>query len=90
MRSYQSAEVLEIILDKKKEHLQVSYAPRTERTLYDICDLHGRILKTGDVQKARTRIDLQELYDDQYILLILDGDKILSKRFRLDRCQRTA
>lgn len=74
-----------INLEEGNASLEVCYKPKTERTLYDICDFNGRILKTGGIQQDKTVIDLNELFDDQYILLILDGDKICSKTFRLDR-----
>jgi hypothetical protein len=64
--------------------IEITYTPKTERTLFDICDLNGRILKTGGITKANTSVDVSDLYDDQYILLILDGDQLCSKKFRLE------
>ncbi len=63
----------------------VNYNPKTERTLYDICDLNGRVIKTGEIKRDETKIEVSDLYDDQYILLVLDGDRVCSKKFRIDR-----
>ncbi len=64
--------------------IEISYTPKTERTLFDICDLNGRILKTGGITKEHTAVDVSDLFDDQYILLILDGDQLCSKKFKLE------
>ncbi len=74
-----------IKLDPKANTLTFSYAPKTKRALFDICDLNGRILKTGEVANVDTQVKVSELLEDQYILLVLDGDEAASKRFEIKR-----
>ncbi len=64
--------------------LTVMYKPLTDRALFDLCDLNGRILVTGEIKQERTKVDVTDLYPDQYILLILDGDKVCSAKFSID------
>ena len=72
-------------LNESKSTLTVSYSPKTDRALFDICDLNGRILKTGELSKKGTTVKVGELYDDHYILMVLDGDKAISERFEIKR-----
>jgi len=74
-----------IKLDPRAKTLTFSYAPKTNRALFDICDLNGRILKTGEIAQADTKVLVSELHEDQYILLVLDGDEAASKRFEIKR-----
>jgi hypothetical protein len=74
-----------IKLDPTANTLTFTYKPRTDRALFDICDLNGRILKTGEVDKKDTKVKVAELHEDQYILLVLDGDEAASKRFEIKR-----
>jgi len=74
-----------IKLDPRANTLTFSYAPKTTRALFDICDLNGRILKTGEIAEVDTKVLVSELHEDQYILLVLDGDEAASKRFEIKR-----
>ncbi|TVR38335.1 MAG: T9SS C-terminal target domain-containing protein [Cryomorphaceae bacterium] len=74
---------LEVSLETSQT-LTVLYQPQTERALFDLCDLNGRILVTGEIKQNRTRVDVTDLYPDQYILLILDGDKVCSTKFSIE------
>ena len=74
-----------IKLDPRASTLTFSYAPKTDRALFDICDLNGRILKTGEIADDATKVKVAELHEDQYILLVLDGDEAASKRFEIKR-----
>ena len=74
-----------IKLDPRASTLTFSYVPKTNRALFDICDLNGRILKTGEIGKDDTKVKVAELLEDQYILLVLDGDEAASKRFEIKR-----
>jgi len=66
------------------ETLTISYGPNTDRALYDICDLNGRILVMGEITDNTTLVEISDLYPDQYILLVLDGDKVCSTKFSLE------
>lgn len=72
-----------VVAFSDKNNIEISYTPKTDRTLFDICDLNGRILKTGGISDAYTRVDVSDLYEDQYILLVLDGDQLCSKKFTI-------
>lgn len=61
--------------------LSITYTPNTNCALFDVCDLNGRILVTGEIVNPQTTVDISELYPDQYILLVLDGDKVCSAKF---------
>ena len=74
-----------IDLDPRASTLTFSYSPKTNRALFDICDLNGRILKTGEIAKENTEVKVAELHEDQYILLVLDGDEASSRRFEIKR-----
>jgi hypothetical protein len=65
--------------------MNIGYTPKTDRTVFDICDINGRVVKTGQIREDRTTIELTDLKDDNYILLILDGDRVASCKFSLAR-----
>lgn len=69
---------------ENRDILSVHYTPSTERALFDVCDLNGRILLTGEIKEEITQVEITDLYPDQYILLVLDGDKVCSTKFALD------
>lgn len=66
-------------------YIYLSYEPETERAICDICDMHGRILQTVRISSSMTEIDIRKLTNSKYILLILDGDKIINKTFTVER-----
>lgn len=74
---------LEVNFDNS-EFLTVNYLPKTDRALFDVCDLNGRILLTGEIESECTKVEVTDLYPDQYILLVLDGDKVCSTKFTVD------
>ena len=76
---------LDLKVNKEGNDLWISYSPRTTRTIFDICDLNGRVIKTGQIKDIETTVNVTELFEDQYILLILDGDRVCSKKFQIDR-----
>ncbi|NND78158.1 MAG: hypothetical protein HKN39_08245 [Flavobacteriales bacterium] len=76
---------LDLKVNKEGDGLWINYAPKTSRTIYDICDLNGRVIQTGKITDVETSVNVAELYEDQYILLILDGDRVCSKKFKIDR-----
>lgn len=69
---------------KSPQKLSVIYQPNTEQALFDVCDLNGRILLTGEITTSVTAVEITDLYPDQYILLVLDGDKVCSTKFSLE------
>lgn len=68
-----------------KSYLYLNYAPQTERTVYDICSMNGRILKTDKISESITEIDITGLENDKYVLLILDGDRVINQDFTITR-----
>lgn len=72
-----------IKIELKEKSLVVEYLPATDRTLYDICDLNGRIVQTGDISGLRTIVDTSALSPGSYILLILDGEMVTSRKFEI-------
>ncbi len=74
---------LEVNIENEKR-MTISYGPKTDRALFDICDLNGRILVTGEITDVKTSVEISDLYPDQYILLVLDGDKVCSTKFSLE------
>ena len=66
-------------------YLYLKYAPQTERTVYDICSMNGRILKTGKISDSITEIDVEDLENNKYVLLILDGDRVINQDFTISR-----
>jgi hypothetical protein len=69
----------EISIEMGNDSFLLRYAPRTERTIYDICDLNGRVIKTGVISESETCIDASDLFRKKYIVLIVDGDQMFSK-----------
>ncbi|NEN24814.1 hypothetical protein G3O08_15025 [Cryomorpha ignava] len=68
-----------------KSNLYVEYLPQTSRTIFDICNENGRIIKTGSINDFETKIDISELENSKYVLLILDGDRVNSQNFTVSR-----
>ena len=76
---------IQIEVKQNKETLMLAFERKTNRTVYDICDLNGRILKTGPMKTDRVKIPLNDLDDNHYILLVLDGDRVYNQKFTLQR-----
>lgn len=68
-----------------KSYLYLNYTPQTERTVYDICSMNGRILKTDRILDSLTEVDISELENNKYVLLILDGDRVINQEFTVSR-----
>lgn len=71
---------LQVVVESPNS-LSITYSPKTNCALFDVCDLNGRILITGEIDSDVTAVEISELYPDQYILLVLDGDKVCSAKF---------
>jgi len=76
-------EIIKIQFHGNNPSMTIEYHPTTDRTLYDICDLNGRIVQTGSIEKKFTEVDISDLSGSSYILLILDGDRVISRKFKL-------
>lgn len=68
-----------------KSYLYLNYTPQTSRTVCDICDMNGRILKTENISDSITEIDITGLENNKYVLLILDGDRVINQDFNVSR-----
>ncbi len=79
----QIEQTIQIKANGAAKQIEIDYAPQTERTLYDICDVNGRILKTGAITSQSTHVDITGLGSEDYIVLILDGDRVHSRKFRV-------
>ena len=76
-------EIIKIQFHGSNPSMTIEYQPATDRTLYDVCDLNGRIIKTGTIRNKITEVDTSDLSGSHYILLILDGDRVTSRKFKL-------
>jgi hypothetical protein len=81
MLDFQTRVKLEI--DKGGSTLQVDFQRESSQTTYDICDLHGRILQSGEIDSAQTSVKLSGFENGQYIVLILDGNRFHTEKFQL-------
>ena len=76
---------IRIRFDQSHDTLEIDYKPRSKKPIYDICDLQGKILKSGKFSANRLKIALSDLLNSDYVLLILDGEEIKSRRFEISR-----
>lgn len=78
-------EYIHLELSPCSKYLYLQFNRNTERTVYDICDIHGRILKSGTVEDDRVKISLGKLENNHYVVLVLDGDRVYNRKFTLRR-----
>ncbi len=71
---------MNVQVDKVSSKMVVTYAPKTDRTIYDLCDLNGRVIRTGAIEKEETVLDISGLSARGYVMLIVDGDQVISQR----------
>jgi hypothetical protein len=76
---------LRVQLDDNQSTLCVDYQPTGAKPLFDICDEEGRILKSGHFEPGKTRIKVSDLLNSVYVFLVLDGDRIRTRRFEISR-----
>ena len=74
---------LAVSINREQRSLTLNYVPRTARTIYDLCDLNGRVIRTGPIFDRETTLDISDLNGRGYVMLIVDGDTVLSKRISL-------
>lgn len=74
---------IKVRIDQIERLLMFDYEPGTQDALFDICDEHGRIVKTGDVNGPITRVRITDLDGEEYYLMVLDGELSTVKPFQL-------
>jgi len=70
-------------IDQIERLLKFTYTTGTNDALFDICDNSGRILKTGAVNSPETSVGLSGLGNDEYYLMVLDGEVGRVEPFRI-------
>ena len=65
---------IQIRIDQIERLLMFDYEPGTADALFDICDTHGHILKSGTVQGPVTKVVLSDVRGEELILMVLDGE----------------
>lgn len=80
---------LQIKTDTEEQVLKLWYEPKTSRSIYDICDTNGTVLKSGELEANGARIDISDLERSEYLLMVLDGEEILKRRVNLENGQET-
>ncbi len=65
---------IQIRIDQIERMLMFDYKPGTAGALFDICDTHGHILKSGTVQGPVTEVMLSDVRGEELILMVLDGE----------------
>lgn len=76
---------IRVRIDQIERLLMFDYEPGTEGALFDICDPHGHVLKTGDVQGPVTRVRITDLQGQDFYLMVLDGETSTIKPFQIGR-----
>ncbi|NNE55323.1 MAG: hypothetical protein HKN32_04840 [Flavobacteriales bacterium] len=76
---------LKLSLSEDYSMLEVKYQCSTDSPLFDICDLQGRIIKSGKLSTNEFKIKVSDLVNQMYIFLILDGETIRSKKFKIKK-----
>ena len=73
-----------MIVEEEKEVLRFNYKPKNERSVFDVCDLYGRILYTSLIPSTGI-IDLSSITLEKgiYRLVVIDGDSIIEKRISI-------
>jgi hypothetical protein len=65
---------LQIRIDQIERLLLLDYEPGSADALFDICDTHGHILKSGTMQGPVTEVMLSDVHGEELILMVLDGE----------------
>jgi len=82
---FATVDPLRLKLSPDQKVLEVNYRPTSEKPLFDICDLEGRVIKSGIVSANGLNIKVSDLINEIYVLLILDGEEVRTKRFQISR-----
>ena len=81
---------IKLSFDDSQNYLEINYSPQSKKPIYDICDLQGRIIKTGKFSSERLKVAVKDLLNSYYVLLILDGEEIKTRRFEISRKSKMA
>lgn len=81
----QATHEIRVRIDQIERLLMFDYEPGTEDALFDICDGHGRIVKSGEVHGPVTRVRITDLDGEEYYLMVLDGETSTVKPIHLNR-----
>lgn len=76
---------LNIRLTEDQHFLEIEYKTGNKDALYDICDINGRIIKTGKIERRSMRVAVNDLLDSAYVFLVLDGEHVRTRRFTIER-----
>lgn len=76
---------LKVQVSDDQRYIDVDYNPGSPDALYDICDVNGRIIKTGKIDRDSMRVAVSDLLNSAYVFLVLDGDRIRTQRFTIHR-----
>ena len=74
---------IRVRVDQIERLLMFDYEPGTREALFDICDGHGHVVKTGQVSGPVTRVRITDLDGDDYYQMVLDGEVSTVKPFQL-------
>lgn len=77
-------DLLEIKVNSEQSTLLLEYLPKTEKVFYDICDVDGRVIQTGEITNEDTSISLgDKFHKGAYLIWVVDGDEVSKGRFKL-------
>lgn len=79
------AHEIRIRVDQIERLLMFDYEPGSEDALFDICDKHGHILKTGGIKGPVTQVRLMDVDGDDLILMVLDGESSTVRPIQLNK-----
>lgn len=76
----------ELKLDVVGKVLSLSYHSKTWRSMYDISDISGRVLKTGEILQNEPNLvfNLSDFKSGNYVLWIVDGADLIKMNFILN------
>lgn len=65
--------------------ISFEYSGENSNFLYDICDLHGSVVLKGNLDNTKNRyeINLDQLQEGHYELVLIDGSKLNRIGFRI-------
>ncbi len=72
-------------IDQIERTLMFEYEPGTRKAIFDICDISGHIVKTGEVNGPATSVRVTDLDGEDYYLMVLDGELSTVEPFQLRR-----
>lgn len=73
----------ELDISQERDAVYVSYTPKTDRALFDICDMQGRVVRTGRVESKKTRIETKDLKPGHYLMWVVDAGEVVKTKFKL-------